>query len=89
MSGTTLELRTTRDIVEDGVTLILFHEGDQVLAEVVGPEGYEDAVMTMPTALLLAFDRIPDPAALAVLDDEGLWQEEWGRLRSLPAAFYS
>ncbi|MFC0410119.1 hypothetical protein [Roseomonas elaeocarpi] len=81
MSKARLEFRTTRDLLKDGVTLILFSEGGQVLAEIIGPEGYDDAVMVMPKAILTALNRTLSPAALAVLDDEDLWQEEWGTLR--------
>ncbi|MFC0407766.1 hypothetical protein [Roseomonas elaeocarpi] len=76
-----LEFRTTRDLLKDGVTLILFSEAGRVMAEIIGPQECGNAVAVMPGAILFALDRNPDPNAIAVLDDEGLWQEEWGRLR--------
>ncbi|MFC0410311.1 hypothetical protein [Roseomonas elaeocarpi] len=75
------EFWTTRDILETGVTLILFNESGRVLAEVVGPGDHEYAVMTMPAAVAFALDRCRAAGDLAILDDEDLWQEQWGRLR--------
>ncbi|MFC0409135.1 hypothetical protein [Roseomonas elaeocarpi] len=80
MTGIPTEFRTTQDILEDGVTLILFSEGDQVLAEVIGPGNHEDAVMEMPAAIGFACGRLGAGDGLAILDDEALWQAHWGRL---------
>ncbi|MFC0408289.1 hypothetical protein [Roseomonas elaeocarpi] len=63
------------------MTLILFNEGGRVLAEIIGPDGYEDAVRVMPEAILQALKRTIDRDDIAILDDEGLWQEKWGTLR--------
>ncbi|MFC0407173.1 hypothetical protein [Roseomonas elaeocarpi] len=64
------------------MTLILFSEQGRVLAEIIGPEGCEDAIRIMPEAILQALKRTIDRDAIAVLDDEGLWRQEWGMLRS-------
>ena len=75
------EFWTTQDILETGVTLILFSENDRVLAEVIGPEDHDYAVIAMPAAVEFALDRCHRLEDLAVLDDEALWQEQWGKLR--------
>ncbi|MFC0406765.1 hypothetical protein [Roseomonas elaeocarpi] len=75
-----LEFRTTRDLLPKGVTLILFSEGDRVLAEIIGPDDCEDAVWVMPEAILQALKRTIDRNDIVVLDDESLWQEQWGTL---------
>lgn len=77
----TPEFWTTNDILQDGVTLILFREDGRVLAEIIGPNGHDDAIRLMPEAILQALKRTLDVDALAILDDEGLWQKEWGTLR--------
>ncbi|MFC0406757.1 hypothetical protein [Roseomonas elaeocarpi] len=75
------EFWTTHSLAEDGVTLILFQESGQVMAEVIGPYGHDDAVMVMPAAIQIAMARVPSRDDLLVLDDEELWQRHWGHLR--------
>ncbi|MFC0407721.1 hypothetical protein [Roseomonas elaeocarpi] len=82
MKATRREFWTTDGLLRNGVTVILFAEEDRVLAEVIGPDGHDDAILPVPEALLLAIERSSNPEDMAVLDDEDLWQGAWGTLCS-------
>jgi len=73
--------QVTQGLASGGVTVILFSEGAQVMAEIIGPDGYDDIVQPMPLALTVAHSRCDEHTDILILDDEALWQPTWGLLR--------